>query len=216
MLHYALSNPDDDSSLASAEQLRAIAETFERDGVILLRDARVFLHAQAWQGDLHGRAEEVVQEALVIALRKAHLLDISRPTIAWLRRIVFNAARSSKRNRSTERKYVIPTTEATAEARHEGGSDMVADDELLGRLGAHSTGPEEETLDALVSEQLLEIVEPRHRDILRLTYIEQLSAREIAAALGINEGAVYTRQSRARDALRAALATRPQEEGHHA
>jgi len=43
------------------------------------------------------------------------------------------------------------------------------------------------------------------REVLVLRHLEQLSTREIAAVLGITEGAVYTRHLRALERLRTLL-----------
>ena len=50
----------------------------------------------------------------------------------------------------------------------------------------------------------------RHRVVLYLFYLEESSAREVAALLGITEKAVEGRLHKARAALRARLATEEQ------
>ncbi len=45
--------------------------------------------------------------------------------------------------------------------------------------------------------QALERLKPQDREVLVLRYLEQLSPAEVAAVLGIKEGAVKTRQTRA-------------------
>jgi len=51
----------------------------------------------------------------------------------------------------------------------------------------------------------LEALPPRDRELLVLQYMEQLSAREIAAVVGISEGAVNMRHLRALERLRGLL-----------
>jgi RNA polymerase sigma-70 factor (ECF subfamily) len=59
----------------------------------------------------------------------------------------------------------------------------------------------------------LERLPEKYREVLVLRHLEQLSTREIAAILGVTEGAVYTRHVRALDQLRRLLGPELLEEG---
>jgi RNA polymerase sigma-70 factor, ECF subfamily len=56
----------------------------------------------------------------------------------------------------------------------------------------------------------LEALEPHDREVLVLRYLEQLTTKEIAAVLGINEAAVKTRHRRALERLRRRLDEQPE------
>jgi RNA polymerase sigma-70 factor (ECF subfamily) len=79
---------------------------------------------------------------------------------------------------------------------------------LANRLLARGSGPSRhllrEELRRRVREALTRLPE-RDREILVMRYLEQLSTREMAAVLGIAEGAVKTRHVRALERLRGIL-----------
>jgi RNA polymerase sigma-70 factor (ECF subfamily) len=54
-------------------------------------------------------------------------------------------------------------------------------------------------------QRILSQLSERDREVLILRHLEQLSARDIAAVLGISEGAVHTRHLRALERMRKAL-----------
>jgi RNA polymerase sigma-70 factor (ECF subfamily) len=59
---------------------------------------------------------------------------------------------------------------------------------------------------------VLELLSPRDREVLVLRHLEQLSTREMAAVLGIGEGAVKTRHLRALQRFRKLLGDSPSED----
>jgi RNA polymerase sigma-70 factor (ECF subfamily) len=86
---------------------------------------------------------------------------------------------------------------------------------LAERLVASGTSPSNrmvrEELRGRVQAALLHLAEP-DREVLVLRFLEQLSTSEMAAVLGITEGAVKTRQTRALDRLGRLLGRDPREE----
>jgi RNA polymerase sigma-70 factor (ECF subfamily) len=80
--------------------------------------------------------------------------------------------------------------------------------ELARRLVGRGTSPSEQVLREeqrrRVREALARLGE-RDREVLVLRYLEQLSLREVAEALGINEGAAKARHARALLRLQALL-----------
>lgn len=59
------------------------------------------------------------------------------------------------------------------------------------------------------SDQLLEVIEllsPHHRQVIMLTYFFDMSVKELSVAIGVGRKTIETRLSRARDAMRNALA----------
>jgi DNA-directed RNA polymerase specialized sigma24 family protein len=66
----------------------------------------------------------------------------------------------------------------------------------------HSThGDSLEDSSPLLNE-LLSLVDDNDRRILTLAYVDQLNGIELAAALGVREGAAYVRVARAKEHLR--------------
>ena len=80
--------------------------------------------------------------------------------------------------------------------------------QLAHRLLASGTSPSRRLIRQEQREQVraaLAELEPRDREVLVMRHLEQMETPEIAAALGISEGAVRNRQYRALIRLRALL-----------
>jgi RNA polymerase sigma-70 factor (ECF subfamily) len=147
---------------------------------------------------------DVVQEALADAAR--HLDDYIRdrplPFYPWLRQFAWERVVKAHRDHiHTRRRSILRE-----------GPDMPVPDEsvrqLAQRLLASGTSPSrglirQEQRDQVRS-ALVELA-PRDREILLMRHLEQMETPEIAAALGISEGAVRNRQYRALIRLRALL-----------
>lgn len=155
---------------------------------------------------------DVVQEALTDAARKlpGYLRDRPLPFYPWLRQLALERIvelhrrhiQAGKRSVMREEAQPLPLTdESTLELAHRllaGGPTPVGQllrDELRGRVQA--------ALDRLG---------PRDREILVLRHLDQLSVREIAAVLGLGEGAVKTRHLRALRRFRALMAGEREED----
>src|SRR5262245_42001324 len=151
-------------------------------------------------------ASDVVQEALAEAARKlpAYLRDRPLPFYPWLRRLA--ADRLTKLYR---RHFQAG---ARSVRREDPGVLALPEEsalELAGRLADGGTSPSHhlarEELQAGVR-AALDRLEERDREVLVLRYLEQLSVKEIAATLGLSEGAVKMRHLRALGRLRGLLA----------
>jgi len=134
-----------------------------------------------------GRAEEIVQETLVRAWRRADLLDTEPAALrAWL----FTVARN-----------LVTDQWRAARARPR----TVADDAYLEAVAA----PGDDALDQAVQRwtvaAALDRLTPEHRAVLVETYYEGRSVAEAAARLGIPQGTVKSRTYYALRALRLAL-----------
>jgi RNA polymerase sigma-70 factor (ECF subfamily) len=134
-----------------------------------------------------GRAEEVVQETLVRAWRRADLLDTDPAALrAWM----FTVARN-----------LVTDQWRAARARPRTVSDDAALDATV--------APGDDALDQAVQRwtvaAALDRLSPEHRSVLVETYYEGRSVAEAAARLGIPQGTVKSRTYYALRALRLAL-----------
>jgi RNA polymerase sigma-70 factor (ECF subfamily) len=155
---------------------------------------------------------DVVQETLQEADQQ--LSDFLRrrplPFYPWLRQIALERLVAEYRRHIQAQKRSVK--------REEQPLQLLPDDsmlELAKRLFNQTSSPSvrmqrKELHDRV--QQALEALAERDREVLVLRHLEQLSAREIAAILGISEGAVHTRHLRALERLRKALADNPSED----
>ncbi|MGY4398432.1 RNA polymerase sigma factor (sigma-70 family) [Sphingomonas sp. UYAg733] len=139
-------------------------------------------------------ALDVVQETFVAAHRALRRFDLARPMRPWLARIALNRCRDRIRRRIV-RRMLLPF------GAGDNPIDLVADD----RPGHDVEAADRQEL-ARTLRAISELPGPIREPIVLRT-IEGLSQAETAAALGITEKAVETRLRRARERLRAALAT---------
>jgi len=135
---------------------------------------RLVVQLYAICGDL-ADAEDAVQEAFVIAIRKERELRRVANLEAWVRTAALNRLRSGWRHASVVRKYQprVPGPQRPVEA----GPDHVA------------------IVTALAQ------VDRDQREAVVLHYLADLGIAEIADELGIPEGTVKSRLSRARARL---------------
>jgi RNA polymerase sigma-70 factor, ECF subfamily len=147
---------------------------------------------------------DVVQEALADAA--VHLDDYLRdrplPFYPWLRQFAWERLCKLHRHHIHAQRRSINREE----------SDMALPDEsvrqLAHRLLANDTSPSRRLIRQEQRERVraaLGELAPRDREILVMRHLEQMETFEIAAALGITEGAVRNRQFRALTRLRSLL-----------
>jgi RNA polymerase sigma-70 factor (ECF subfamily) len=133
-------------------------------------------------------AEDVVQETFLrVVKHRAELREVREPR-AWLARIAWRIAVDRRRNQPE----MARDAELVLAQLHAGGispEQMVARNEMKALM---------ETLIAGLPVEL--------RGPLQLSTVEEMSAREIAAAVGIPEATVRTRLFRARQVLKEKLA----------
>jgi RNA polymerase sigma-70 factor (ECF subfamily) len=142
----------------------------------------------------HHDAEDATQETFVRVLRYSHKLAGVEDHKTWLARIAWRVAidRSKQRGRRQE----IPLDDPEEPLPEVLSSDAAADD----ALHSEQVGAALERMIAALPEKL--------RQPLILSTIEEMSPRDVAAMLGINEAAVRSRVFRARQILREKLAGR--------
>jgi RNA polymerase sigma-70 factor (ECF subfamily) len=142
----------------------------------------------------HHDAEDATQETFMRVLRYSSKLAAVEDPKTWLARIAWRVAIDRSKQRGRSREIALedperPTMEVTS-------SETPADETLHG---------------AEVSAQLEKIIAAlpeKLREPLILSTVEEMSPREVAATLGINEAAVRSRIFRARQILREKLAGR--------
>ena len=139
-------------------------------------------------------AEDATQETFLRVLRySSKLPDVEEPK-TWLARIAWRVAVDRSRRRGRTREVALEEPEKPlAEA-------------------ASPNAPADETLQAAelgeAMERMIAALPAKLREPLILSAIEEMSPKEIAATLGINEAAVRSRVFRARRILREKLAGR--------
>jgi RNA polymerase sigma-70 factor (ECF subfamily) len=149
-------------------------------------------------GDRH-EAEDVVQEAALVALQKLHQFDAGTSFIAWMGRIVHFLALNRARRRT--RSGTFQTDPLALDAvRRAGPSAAPAPVDPRGQ-----PVPAQSDFDDLVMHALARL-EPMARACLLLRTIHHIPYREIAPALGIPEGTAMSHVHRARRAMRELLA----------
>lgn len=125
-------------------------------------------------------AADCVQEAFLRAHQRWDHLEGYEDPIGWVRHVAINLARDVQRRRRRGR--VAQRRLLTDAGRH---GDRQATAEPVDRLGVE-----------------LAVLPARQRAALALRYVEGLSVREIASALGISEGAVKFHLHAGRERLR--------------
>lgn len=125
------------------------------------------------------QAEDIAQEAIVRALTARSLPASEAELRPFVFRIIRNLAIDQLRRARVRTEYA---------ASHE-------------RLSGESRAAGPDPVDGLLVRQALEAVSPAHREILFLIDVMGLSYREAASVLGVPEGTVMSRISRARRAM---------------
>jgi RNA polymerase sigma-70 factor (ECF subfamily) len=154
---------------------------------------------------------DVVQEALLDAAQRLgeYLRERPLPFYPWLRRFAWQRLLKLHRRHLTAGKR-----SARREEQRVLGLPDESALELAQRLAAPGTSPSNhllrEELRGRVRAALAQLPEGE-REVLVLRYLEQLSVGEIAAVLGLSEGAVKMRRTRALHRLCSLLGIRPGE-----
>jgi len=148
---------------------------------------------------------DVVQEALLDAAGKLpdYLRERPIPFYPWLRRVTWEVLSKLHRKHLHSRKRSV--------VREQSRGVALSDDSAFDMacwLVDSGTSPSGRAVKEEMAGRLraaLEELGELDREVLILRYLEQLSSREIAAVLGITEGAVKVRHLRAVERLREVL-----------
>jgi RNA polymerase sigma-70 factor (sigma-E family) len=151
-----------------------VAVTQDMDDLYAATYQRLVVQMYAICGDLRD-AEDAVQEAFVTVLRKrSGLTGIDNPE-GWVRTVAFNRLRGGWRHAAVVRRY-----------QHR----------VPGPQAALDVGPEHVAVVSALAQ-----VDRDQREVVVLHYLADLGTAAIAAELGIPEGTVKSRLSRARARL---------------
>lgn len=131
-------------------------------------------------------AEEAVQEALIRAWRSQASCRTPGAPLAWLVQITRNEALRLAARRQRRQASEVPEEEPDR---------IVSSDSGL-----------EQALQTVATQQVLSVLHPDERALIRLRYVEDLTQGQVAARLGVPEGTVKVRLHRARARLRGAAA----------
>lgn len=137
----------------------------------------------------YGLAEELLQDTLVAVWKSARSFEGRSSVLTWL----IGIARRQAHNTLRQRKLPL------------------ADEAELAGMAAPDPEPEEFTLARIAHDELLQAFQqlaPVHREILVLTFVQELSYQEAASILAVPVGTVKSRLSNARRALRVLLEER--------
>ena len=156
-------------------------------------------------------ASDVVQEALLDAASNltAYLSRPPLPFYPWLRQFAWN------RLVDLHRRHLLARRRSVA---CEAPRDVPLPDESTASLADHLLASGTSPSQGLIRDEMaqrvrgaLAAMSPHDQEVLVLRYLEQLSVGEIAAVLGVSEGAVKSRHMRALLRLRAVLDGAPRE-----
>jgi RNA polymerase sigma-70 factor (ECF subfamily) len=175
------------SSVLDARQL--LREAIERESADLRRTVELYVYRFTTvraPDRLAELAAEILQDVVVRALANAQAFDPARRPLPWLLGIALNVVRerSREQRREAETRYQ-PDVRTGADSP----ADPLAD--VLSRLH------DRESTSAYGVIELLDLVDARDREVLRLVYVEGLPGPALAERLGIKEGAARVRLSRA-------------------
>jgi RNA polymerase sigma-70 factor (ECF subfamily) len=146
----------------------------------------------------HHDAEDATQETFVRVLRYSSKLAAVEDPKTWLARIAWRVAVDRSRQQGSKRE--IPLEDPEKPVVEVASSETPADDKAHGAQFSAAL------------EKLIAALPTKLREPLILSTIEEMSPREVAAMLGINEAAVRSRVFRARQILKEKLSHR--EFGH--
>jgi RNA polymerase sigma-70 factor (ECF subfamily) len=146
--------------------------------------------AFAWRiarrlGTPESNLDDVVQEIFLVAHRRQHEFEGRSSIKTWIYGIVFNIVRAHRRELATKHP-------AALHAEQRADADQVVD----GADGPHERTAKREA--ARLVDRFLERLDDEQREVFVLVELEQMTAPEIAALLGVPLNTVYSRLRLAR------------------
>ena len=142
-------------------------------------------------------SNDILHNTVETVLNKSEEFDRSYPPLPWIKKFAVNKVRGWQRDAYRQSEKVIPIKNFSLP------TEGLSEEEILGKkLSIFSKLSKQG--DSIELEKLLSLVNESDRQILRLAFIDDLNGKDLAAALGISEGAAYTKKSRAIAKLRKA------------
>lgn len=189
-----------DKNASDAEIARGVAAGDHRAFELMMRRHNRMLYrvARSIVKD-DAEAEDVLQEAYLLAYRGIEKFRGDAKLATWLTRIVVNEAiaRSRKRSRRAEVIRLEGDTDGNDGAVEENMNEATPEQPEMSALRAEARRLLEKKIDALPD---------AFRTVFVLRALEEMSVEETAIAIGIPEATVRTRFFRARSLLRESLA----------
>lgn len=152
----------------------------------------------------HEVADDITQDTFVRAYRNLGRFEIGRPLRPWLTRIAVNLA-INYLNGAAKREQPLYTEDAPGGPGRWGRSEATraSRQEPLDANPERALESEELALDL---ERAVSLLPLEQRTVFLLKVVEEMRYEEIAKLLGISEGTVMSRLSRARGRLKVMLA----------
>lgn len=190
------SSPSEADLKMRREKLEYAVEQFKPK---LLMDIQAYLkHFRLFH--LLEQAEDLWSELKITAIRNAGNYDPECSARAWLRQAAFYMIQRLSRDEKRT-PQITQISEAALKFGFDGNADETSETELLDYLRQKSIDRFFKE-NQLKTDEILSVVDENDRRILRMSFVDGYSNREIAAHLGISEGAADVRLSRARNKLR--------------
>lgn len=186
MAQHAAIRQDGNESLAMAATIPSFAELFDNYFVFVWRTARRL-------GIPESSLDDVVQETFLVAYRRRDDFEGRSSVKTWLYGIAFNVVRAHRRELGT--KYP-----AALDPERRADPEVLAD----GADGPHESAAKRQAVRFV--DAFLRDLNEDQRDVFVLAELEQLSAPEIVAVLGVPLNTVYSRLRLARTEFGKAVA----------
>lgn len=173
------------------DRVAAVAAAFVRPAFAEVYDAHVDLVWRALRrfGVAESALEDATQDVFLVVHRRLAAFEGRSSIQTWLYGIAVGVARNHRRTRRR---------------RPEHPTEGVEDELVSGGASPEHTAADAEALRVL--DELLGELDPDKREVFVLAELEEQTAPEIGAALGLNVNTVYTRLRAARAAFEQALA----------
>lgn len=203
----------------------ALAQAIEETHSQLLSGIRALVWKMGMADDpstVISLANDILQDTIVTAFEIAYRYEPDRPAHAWILGIAANKVREMIRKvgYKEHREPSITTLHQAALSRNQYSDTSdetrtLTEDEMLGYLMYHSMqNPKWRERFRLSIDDLLSLVDDNNQAILKLAFVHRLKGKELAATLGISEGAANVRLSRAIRRLREAYEESEKREEH--
>lgn len=176
--------------LRSNKENDRLLHVFEEEAMPLTQD--LFRVAMYLKRD-RGKAEDLVQETMMQALKSFHRYEPGTNCKAWLTTIMYNTHYKQLRKQSNFKLVDDP------------------EEKIMGTLVFEPSIPQRLTDEAVI--EAVKKVPEIFREVILLSDVEDFSYKEIASVLDIPMGTVMSRLHRGRKLLRAELAVLAREYG---